>query len=370
MINLFKYYLANLFAMCRIGERTAQGLQNRFDQTYAKVILGSVGPNGQKIYTIECFLAKIINPEFLRHRLFSFSSVSDRAVSLLRSIKALLEHPFTPKEWGKKHKGMQHTEVMGLYKSAICNLIWQSLGIIMMLGATLLDKIGVSKQITNRLLYPFGMIRVVITTTSLDNFFDLRIHDQAEVNIRNLAIKMREAINEYSLIELSAGDWHLPYIEYSDIEAAKEIFESRSLVDKYLIAISASRLAYTSHDRSKGANRVSEISLALDKLAPNKHWSPFEHQVQATSVISGRIVKYVDLASLGLPDGMSVMIDKSDENKFVINYTSRNLHNVVQARAILDVPENSYLSSKHKNSWDLIKDTHKNMSLSGGEYAN
>ena len=49
---------------------------------------------------------------------------------------------------------------------------------------------GCHKQTVNRLLEPFSHINVVVTATEWDNFFGLRLHKDAQPEMRELAIKM------------------------------------------------------------------------------------------------------------------------------------------------------------------------------------
>ena len=57
------------------------------------------------------------------------------------------------------------------------------------------------------------MMKVVVTATSFDNWFSLRLHPDAQPEIHELAKVMYEAIQNSIPFELSYGEWHLPYIE-------------------------------------------------------------------------------------------------------------------------------------------------------------
>ena len=83
--------------------------------------------------------------------------------------------------------------------------------------AELLDECGVAKEVCNRLVEPFQLVKVVCTATDWDNFFNLRLHPDSDPNICMLAYKMYTAMQESKPIELKVGEWHLPYVDKYDI---------------------------------------------------------------------------------------------------------------------------------------------------------
>jgi thymidylate synthase ThyX len=72
-------------------------------------------------------------------------------------------------------------------------------------------RLGVHKQLANRLLEPFSWHTVVVTATDWDNFFHLRCHPDAQPEFQKIAGMMRDVM-EASTHNLYYGEWHLPYI--------------------------------------------------------------------------------------------------------------------------------------------------------------
>ena len=71
----------------------------------------------------------------------------------------------------------------------------------------------VHKQIANRLTEPYQMMKVVVTATEWDNFFNLRIDKDAQPELVMLADKMFNAMQGSTPKTLKAGQWHLPYVD-------------------------------------------------------------------------------------------------------------------------------------------------------------
>ena len=118
-----------------------------------------------------------------------------------------------PIHWGKNQSGMQaKTEVEDSVKQTATQ-IWLQARDAAISHAQRLAANGLHKQIVNRILEPFQMMKVVVTATSFDNWFSLRLHPDAQPEIHELAKVMYEAIQNNIPFELSYGEWHLPYIE-------------------------------------------------------------------------------------------------------------------------------------------------------------
>ena len=71
---------------------------------------------------------------------------------------------------------------------------------------------GYHKQVVNRILEPFQWISVIVTATEWGNFFELRDHDDAQPEIRHLAVLMKHAMDASTPKFLNPGEWHLPYV--------------------------------------------------------------------------------------------------------------------------------------------------------------
>ena len=106
----------------------------------------------------------------------------------------------------------------------------------------------------------------------------LRDHPDAQPEIQELAIKMKEAINSSIPKLLNYGEWHLPYVT----KVERETIELSDLKK-----ISAARCCRVSYLKQDGTNPSIEDDLKLfNRLAGAipKHYSPLEHQ--ATPCVS------------------------------------------------------------------------------------
>ena len=109
---------------------------------------------------------------------------------------------------------------------------WQFAAEEMSYRAKVLHDLGLHKQIVNRLLEPWQIMKVVVTATEWDNFFSLRISEYAQPEIKVLAETMKEVIDQSIPRQLVDGEWHLPYIQpdeytYNSIETLRSISAAR-----------------------------------------------------------------------------------------------------------------------------------------------
>ena len=165
-------------------------------------------------------------------------------------------------------------------------------------------RIGVHKQIVNRLLEPFSHINVVATATEWDNFFGLRLHRDAQPEMRALAIAMWEAYKASEPKLLKPGEWHLPFISDSDagaiIQSVVDAEWPEDTIDDRALEIcrkvSVARCARVSYESFESGRRstVEEDLLLHDRLLGSQplHASPAEHQATPDTV---GIPEYADL---------------------------------------------------------------------------
>jgi hypothetical protein len=140
------------------------------------------------------------------------------------------------------------------------------------------------KQIVNRLIEPFGMMKVVCSATEFDNFFWLRCHKDAQPEIKELANMMYLAKKESVPLTLNNGEYHLPYVT-SDILKECEKYKDASNNDSLRIALKVSasccaQVSYRLNDTS-----IEKALKIYDKLVTSQpvHASPFEHQARPIS---------------------------------------------------------------------------------------
>lgn len=252
----------------------------------AKIIADSIA-NGIRLTTMELKFHRFILPEFNTHRQFSRNASSSRAIPVEKMLEQVQEAPAMPIHWGHNQPGMQAREetnarvVMDWDYYNDCEYIgtreeaWIEASKNAVAKARAFNRAGYHKQIVNRLLEPFQYIKVIVTATEWDNFFKLRLHEDAQPEMMVLAEHMQAAMDNSVPAALQHGEWHLPYIgdlAYGDDEWYP--FTTEQAI-KCSVARCA-RVSYLNHDNS---NPSIEKDIDLyNKLLEAGHMSPFEHQ--------------------------------------------------------------------------------------------
>ena len=246
----------------------------------AKVVCDSISEQGVRLTTFEIEYPRIVMSEFNTHRAVSRNSSSSRAIP----VSKMLEHTQTvnlkPVYFGSKKAGMQAGKELVGGDLINAKLFWESALFDAVTWATELDELGVAKEVTNRLVEPFQLVKVVCTATDWDNFFNLRLHPDSDPNICMLAYKMYEAMQESKPIKLKAGEWHLPFVNVGwngkgEMCYADEDFNSIEL--EQAIKLSAASCASVSY-RTEGmtlekADKIFDMLIKAEVV----HSSPFEH---------------------------------------------------------------------------------------------
>jgi len=231
------------------------------------VIIADSIANNSRITTFLVDVPQIIVKELLRHRMFSFSSSSMRAIPFKRVLQDIKENMFVPMAFQCHHSGMQGTEYLSGQELENAKLQWIQSGLKACDEAERLYNLGVTKQLCSRIIESFGYAKILITATEFENFFELRCpkyyfepsdkyfrsrrefveewnatfwvgsdisekatvdswtfeqwqerfnHSQAEIHIQALAEVMWDTMNESTPKELKAGEWHIPFGDKMD----------------------------------------------------------------------------------------------------------------------------------------------------------
>lgn len=231
----------------------------------AKVLLDSISQQGHRLTTFEITMPRIILAEWNTHRMFTRSSASSRAIPVARMIKMVQEHPYVPTSWGKNQKGMTAAEEILGADAISCEENWLHARDSMVEHVEELMKIGVHKQLANRLLEPFMWHTIINTATEYSNFFGLRCDKNAQPDMQIVAKLVRDAYNNSGPVLRKVGEWHAPYAQGSDTLSSelREITSGR-----------CARVSYLTHD---GKHAPSEDIRLHDQLLASGHMSPFEH---------------------------------------------------------------------------------------------
>lgn len=249
--------------------------------TSAKIIADSISEHGIRITTMELCYPLIVHAELMTHRMFSRNAASNRAIPTHRIIEQVESGAFYPTHWGKNQPGMQADDKLTGDDLREAHDIWTESVTNSVKSAQKLNVTGLHKQIANRVLMPYQYIKVIVTATEWDNFFNLRLHPDAQPEMQELSRCMKEAMYMSIPTRLRRGEWHIPYIP-TDIQenGLWDFLESDCPTFNYEKAIKCSvarcaRVSYMNHNNSPDVEK--DIALA-DRLLEAGHMSPFEHQ--------------------------------------------------------------------------------------------
>jgi len=238
--------------------------------TSASVIADSSHKNS-RITTFELEYPRFIHGEFMTHRLFSRNAASSRAIPIKKMQKQVWSEPAMPVAWGKNQSGMQADHDLGPVAKWFARKIWRLGGKLAVLTSKALSSTGLHKQLANRVLEPWQLMKVVVTATEFENFFWLRDHEDAQPEIAALAIVMQQAMTHSEPKALKVGEWHLPYDE-------ENLF---SLDERKVVSVSGcAQVSYRTLDLSRAkAKKICDMLVDGQRV----HASPFEHQATPIS---------------------------------------------------------------------------------------
>jgi len=229
--------------------------------TWAEVLADSVAPGCPRLTSLKVRFPHIVLPQVLTHRVFSRNTSSSRAIPVARLIADVERDPFIPREWRyEADRGMQPGELMSKHDSRLALFCWKNAMERAMIEAGALAVIGASKEHSNRALEPYAHVSMIITATEWENFLKLRLDSHSQIEIRDLAEAIRDAMAGSKPRKIGVGGWHMPYFEtgYPDESAA-----------------CCARISYDSHDGGRATREANER--LADLLKREGHWSPFEH---------------------------------------------------------------------------------------------
>lgn len=266
-------------------------------QITAKIIADSVSSvNAQRITTFELQYPRFVHSELMTHRLFSRNAMSSRAVPIEKMIEQVRNDPAVPIHWGKNQSGMQAKEELADVDRIDVKGEWQLAAMNAADSASFMSDCNAHKQIVNRILEPFQLMKTVLTATEFDNFFWLRCHKDAQPEIKDLADKMFAAMKDNAPFTLNPDEWHVPYVETTRNFSGKIMYVGESSkedqeaildveTDRYMrvysledaLAISSSCCAQVSYRLlDDSIEKARKVYQRLVESTP-VHASPFEH---------------------------------------------------------------------------------------------
>ncbi len=249
-----------------------------------KIVADSLAPCGARLTTFVVTYPRAIHSEIMTHRMLTKSSASSRAIPTEKLIQRVMEDPWIPDYIGKNQKGMQAGDELQGQDREIAEYLWREARNNAVRTAETLNKRGVHKQVINRLLEPWMWITVIISGTEWENFFGLRCHEAAEPHFQHLARMMKAEKEASKPKELSAGEWHLPFVFDEDYEAA--ILRNPQfpmLAMEYLVKVSVGRCARVSYLNHEGKRDLQADAELHDRLMVQRplHAAPAEHVAMA-----------------------------------------------------------------------------------------
>jgi hypothetical protein len=254
-----------------------------------RVLADSLAPCGKRLTTFEVTYPRFVHSELLTHRQLSRNSASSRAIPIQRMIRAVIADPVGSVHWGRNQAGMQARAALDGWRLSAAQALWFGARWFAIVAAWLLWRIGLHKQIANRLLEPWMWITVIVSATEWANFFALRDHPDAQPEIARIAEMMRRAYVESQPVRLRAGEWHLPFVD----EAEAQRVRSLTLDPRAVSVGRVARVSYLTHDGRRDFYEDVKLHDRLRGALP-PHMSPFEHVAMAcaTRERSGNFVGF------------------------------------------------------------------------------
>lgn len=249
--------------------------------------------NNKVVWTLKLKYGLMIHAELLRHKLFSHSVKSNRAIEPHRIRHEVINDPYIPVRFGQNQRGMV---AKGESKYArFARKMWLAARYVACGIHYCFEKIGIHKEITNRLLFPWQWVSQTLTFTEIDNFFNLRLHQAAQPDIQRLAQVIRDCLENAhandEIEDIGLGDYHVPYVNRYKNGEGQVVYrdnDGRELSVEQAIVCSMARCArssYNNHDGSKSTynTRVkqgmrTDLEIYQDLIESKPvHASPGEH---------------------------------------------------------------------------------------------
>lgn len=226
----------------------------------------------KRLATFVVKIPKFIWGHIISHRALSRNSASSRAIPAKRIRRSVLKNPFLPVYFGENKPGMQSGKPLKGFKLWLAKKIWLWSRYVPVMFHYFGEKIGIHKEVVNRLIEPWLMVDIIVSATEWSNFMSLRTNEAAQPEIRYVAEQMSILLKEQAPKKLRTGEWHIPFI----LENEKDLdLETK----KKMGAARCARVSYALFDGKK-SDIKSDLSLC-EKLSSSGHWSPFEHVAQA-----------------------------------------------------------------------------------------
>ncbi len=252
-----------------------------------EILADSLNPSGCRLTTFEVTFPRMVLADLTRHRVFSYSFESTRAIPVRKRIDLVRNDPYVPIFRGET-PGMGGGYILSDDEQEYLQAQWRQAA--SFAADTAQRMIDAGKEHVGRILEPYSWITGIISGTSFDNYFGLRAPPLgeepdpekwgAQIELQIIANMMQVAYHENEPEQLGFGDWHLPLVTDEEKQRYNSDEDRWTLM---LPKISAGRCASTSYLRQHDANNTAEVAFERweVRLAPSAHWSPGEHPAVA-----------------------------------------------------------------------------------------
>ena len=238
-----------------------------------------------RLITMEVTYWRGVHAEHLRHRMFSFSVASSRAIPTRKMLQQVLWHPYCPASFGRLIPGMQSGEPLRPVAQWVCRRAWLLARWPVLAVVLLLLLLRVHKQWCDRLLEPWLWVTCIVTggIGAWEGFWALRCHKDAEPHIRRMAEMTRDLVRSSEPKKLTVGQAHCPMVAESDIDPGLPWDQDTQMM------VSAGRCAavsYNNHDTGTDVQKDYARAVKMRTASP-PHMSPFEHQALVAPFAGG-----------------------------------------------------------------------------------
>ncbi|MDE2426252.1 MAG: FAD-dependent thymidylate synthase [Elusimicrobia bacterium] len=337
----------------------------------ARTICDSINPSGNRVITMLTRYPKFVHGEHLRHRSFSFSVSSSRAIPVAKNLEEVRSDALRagPIWWGREQKGMQSGEELSdepiaevdwhgplpderplLSKRQLAKEQWRSAALTAAGIAQNLHLRGVHKSIVNRILEPFLHVNVLVsgTTSGWMNFFGLRLDRAAQLEIRALAEACWKVWNESRPRQLRPEEWHLPFVDQQYVDEVNRIAIAQDEwamnkiaedLERKVSTACCAHLSYMSFGSEPRRMTVSQCVALHDRLVGSVpiHASPAEHQATPDEQVGYEI--QVRISSENHLNGLNLSTWRHSDQSGNFDPGWRQYRKMLPGEAIAPLPE-------------------------------
>lgn len=241
---------------------------------FAKVVAHSKGLHGNVITTLSTRYWRAIHGELMTHRVFSRNASSSRAIPVKKMLQQVWYDTAGPIHWGSNRPGMQATEELTGWRLWAAKFLWKWSARSACLFSWGMMKVGLHKQVANRVTEPYQYINVLVTGTDFENFYALRLHKDAQPEMQELAQVMYLSQKESTPALLQRGQWHIPYV------SPREYNVWGLLESLKMSTARCARVSFLNHDQTEpDPEKDFKLHDNLVGAVPI-HASPTEHAAQ------------------------------------------------------------------------------------------